>query len=101
MYRLLLSYDVTVNSLPSLHASLVTFAVGLGFRTCLLDAPRLLRMACVAWTGLILYATLATKEHYFVDIVSGVALGLFGHAWAWRRFNTARATSLPPRLKAA
>ena len=42
------------------------------------------------WVALILYATLATKEHYAADIVTGIALALLADWWAWRGRGTNR-----------
>lgn len=84
MYWLLQQYDAPYNSLPSLHAALLVYTLAFGRRILGDEAPRGLKSICVAWAGLILYATLATKEHYAVDIVAGIALGLAAHRWAWR-----------------
>lgn len=40
------------------------------------------------WLALVGWSTMATKQHYFVDVVAGVALGVGGHAlvgWMNRR----------------
>ena len=84
MYWLLLQYDAPYNSLPSLHAGLLAYTLAFGRRVAGNEAPRTLKLICLAWAALILYGTLATKEHYAIDIVAGVALGLVGDWWAWR-----------------
>jgi membrane-associated phospholipid phosphatase len=78
MYWLLRQYDVTLNSLPSLHAGLLVYTV------CFSRRIGLLRVFVVIWCMLVLYATLATKEHYLVDIVAGAVLALLADAWIWR-----------------
>jgi len=83
MHRLLLLYDVPLNSLPSLHAGLLVYTLAYGKRILADDLPDWLSWFFVVWAVLILYGTLATKEHYFVDIVSGAALALMIHAWIW------------------
>ena len=85
MYKLLLSYDAPCNAMPSLHAALLIYTFGFGRRVLGDAIPRGLVGICVAWGALILYATIATKEHYAIDIVAGVALATGVHAWVWRR----------------
>lgn len=84
MYWLLQQYDVPYNSLPSLHASLVVYTLAFGNRIIGRNVGRGVKLLFVVWGALILYATLATKEHYAIDIVTGVALALLGDRWAWR-----------------
>jgi membrane-associated phospholipid phosphatase len=84
MYWLLMQYDAPYTSLPSLHAGLLVYTLAFG-RRILGDAmPRGLWSALLVWAGLILYATVATKEHYAIDIVAGVALALVVDWWTWR-----------------
>ena len=84
MYWLLQLYDVPYNCLPSLHAGMLVYTLAFGGRVAGDLAPRSLKLLVLAWATLILYSTVATKEHYVVDIGAGVALGLFAHAWTWR-----------------
>ena len=70
--RLVLSVDTNRNALPSLHASLAIY--------CALCSARLLkaktaRAALWLWTLLILAATLLVKQHVFLDLLAGAALG--------------------------
>jgi hypothetical protein len=85
MYWLLQLYDVPTNSLPSLHAGLVVFTLAFGNRIIGRDVGRGVKWLFLVWGGLILYATLATKEHYVVDIVTGVLLALAVDRWTWAR----------------
>jgi hypothetical protein len=88
MYQLLVSVDRASNSLPSLHAGLAVYTFLFLYqvlRTAL--SPRGLRIfvtAAFAWTGLILYATLATKQHWAMDVPPGVLLAWIAHRGAWR-----------------
>ena len=80
----LMAVDTRWNAFPSLHAGLTLFCLlaarrvfgaGLsGTRRRLWDAASLL------WGGVILFGALASKQHWFVDLVAGGALGVF--AWA-------------------
>ncbi|MDB5292932.1 MAG: hypothetical protein JWL69_4173 [Phycisphaerales bacterium] len=84
MYGLLLRYDVPLNSLPSLHAGLLVYTLAFGRRITAGGKFGAIRALIGAWAGLILYATLATKEHYAVDIIAGAMLAVCVHAWVWR-----------------
>ena len=85
MYWLLQLYDVPTNSLPSLHAGMVVFTLAFGNRIVGSDVGRWVKLLFILWGGLILYGTLATKEHYVVDIVTGVLLALIVDRWTWSR----------------
>lgn len=87
MYWLLRQYDISLNSLPSLHASLLVYCLCFGARIFHRQLPRGLWMFFATWGCLILYSTLAVKEHYAVDIASGVVLALGVHFWIWRRHD--------------
>lgn len=82
LYSLLVRYDRPTNCLPSLHVALAVYSV--------LFAVRILRIASVQvmsllaiWTLLIACSTLATRQHYFLDLPPGVLLGWIGHRAAW------------------
>jgi membrane-associated phospholipid phosphatase len=96
MYRLVLQYDVPLNALPSLHAGLVVYTLCFGWRVFAGRLPRGLGAACVLWAGLILYATLATKQHYLVDIVAGAVLAVIADAVVWPRAPVATALAHEP-----
>jgi hypothetical protein len=99
MYWLLQLYDADYNALPSLHAALLVYTLCFGRRVFGRGRPPGLDLVCLAWAALILYATLATKEHYLVDIVAGGALALLVDALAWRRPDAAT-TPVPAPLPA-
>ena len=87
-YQVLVSYDNKLNAFPSLHVALTvyTFLVGyellrekLNLRGC-----RFFALVAVGWTTLILYATLATKQHWAVDLPPGMIAAWGAYKWAWR-----------------
>ena len=88
LYGLLATYDGRLNSFPSLHVGLTTYTFLFGLEL-LRPAPRRVRLAYVAvtgvWASLIFYSTLATKQHFAVDLPAGALLAIAAHAWAWRR----------------
>jgi membrane-associated phospholipid phosphatase len=100
MYGLLVSYDGLTNTFPSLHVALATYAAC--FAASVLDgrARRASAVVLSAWVTLIAYATLATKQHYFVDVPAGVLLGWLGHVAATRLREAMPGASLGRRARA-
>ncbi len=79
LFGWLVSVDTVYNSLPSLHAGLTAYMCGyldvvwLGAETA--RRRWIARLLLGAWACGILYATLATKQHWFWDLPPGIALG--------------------------
>ena len=77
-YRWLVGVDAPTNAFPSLHAALAVFCLGFGWRVVGTELPRAARpwfaALLVLWGGAILYATLATKQHFAWDLAAGIAL---------------------------
>lgn len=90
LYRLIVGIDQPINTLPSLHAGLTVFTL-LYANKILRDISASRRIALLTfgwlWAGFILYGTLATKQHYFVDLPAGALLALIAHFIAWRNSN--------------
>ena len=86
LYRLVVSMDQPINCIPSLHAGMTVYAMLLLGRI-LDDVPAVTRRAMLAvgwvWTALILYGTLATKQHYFWDLPAGAVLAWGSDRVAW------------------
>jgi membrane-associated phospholipid phosphatase len=85
LWAMLLSYDRTLNTFPSLHVAMVvqslTFAAWMMARERLTAWIRTAVLTFGAlWAVLIAYSTLATKQHYAIDLLPGVLLG-----WAAQR----------------
>jgi membrane-associated phospholipid phosphatase len=87
LWAILLLYDTTLNTFPSLHIAMVTqslaFAVWLirgrwtgGMIACMVVA--------VTWALMIAYSTVATKQHYAIDVPAGLVLGWLSHLCATR-----------------
>ena len=87
LYRLIVSMDQPINCIPSLHAGMTVFAMLFAHRI-LAHEPTRVRRTLLAlgwtWTLLILYGTLATKQHYFLDLPAGALLAWASHTLAWR-----------------
>lgn len=67
------SIDQSQNCAPSMHIAFSTIAA-MTFWRDRQDSPRI-RIAVAAWGVLIFYSTMATKQHYFLDVVTGLILG--------------------------
>jgi len=80
LYRLLLIYDRNLNAFPSLHAALAVYT----FLYALRILPSKFVIAGSAWIALVLYATMATKQHYAIDVVAGVVVAVAADFLAWR-----------------
>lgn len=88
LYALIVSVDRPLNSFPSLHAGLAVYSLLHVWRV-LRDAhpspvSRFCVALCVAWGGSILYSTLATKQHWLMDLPGGILVACAAHALAWR-----------------
>lgn len=64
--------DTSVNCIPSMHICLSTIAT-----ITILKASKTWGCLAILWLILIAYSTMATKQHYFYDVVTGAALGAF------------------------
>lgn len=88
LYRLITQLDQPINSLPSLHAALTAFALFYSARI-FADLPRHQRRLLLTigwlWAVLILYGTLATKQHYLADLPPGIVLAWVSDRIVWRK----------------
>ena len=78
MYGWLVSYDRPTNAFPSLHMAFLGFTVLVAARVSRHRVPasrrRWLLASAAAWTVAVAYATLATKQHYAIDLPAGLLL---------------------------
>ncbi len=87
LYRLLVSYDSPANCLPSLHVALAAYAAAVAIAVTGGAGRRLLIAVLPAWVALIAYSTLATKQHYWVDLPPGILLGWLAQRLAFRSYG--------------
>jgi hypothetical protein len=84
--QLVFSLDNNLNAFPSLHVGLAVYSVLFGFRIARGNQGlRWLAIFGAVWAGLILISTMATKQHYFVDLPPGIFLAWLANRWAWAR----------------
>lgn len=77
--------DGTGNACPSLHVATAVFS-GFWLHRLLRPsrAPSWLLLFNVLWCVAIVYSTMATKQHVFLDAAAGVVLGTIGAIWSLR-----------------
>lgn len=78
--------DGTLNAFPSLHAGCLIYNLALVRHLFGRKLHTGVMTALYLWAGLILFATLATKQHYAVDLLAGGLLGWVVDRFAWRSF---------------
>ena len=88
LYRWLLSVDRPGNSLPSLHAGLTIYSLLFAWRVLRDDLAGRNRAVVWAlgfgWGALILFSTLATKQHWLADLPPGALLAWAAYRISWR-----------------
>jgi membrane-associated phospholipid phosphatase len=68
--------DAAGNACPSLHVSTAVFsAFWLHWHLQSVGLGRGYRLLSACWCGLIIYSTMATKQHVLVDVTAGIMLG--------------------------
>ena len=88
LYAAIVSIDRPSNSLPSLHAGLTVYSLLFAHRVF----GRGLRGAghgafvtgAIVWGALILYSTLATKQHWVLDLPPAIVIAWLADRVAWR-----------------
>jgi len=80
LYRWIVKIDYPLNAFPSLHAAIAVYAA-LGCNRIMnsIRHHRAFIATIWIWTAVILYTTLATKQHVFADVFAGVFLGISGY----------------------
>lgn len=75
--------DGPLNAFPSLHASSLIYTLAWARRLCGARLNLWIAFLLLAWAALILFATLATKQHYAIDLLTGGLIGWAADWFAW------------------
>jgi membrane-associated phospholipid phosphatase len=76
--------DGPFNAFPSLHASTLIYTLALAKRIFGRSLNPFVFAALILWAALILFGTLATKQHYAIDLLAGGLIGLAADWAVWR-----------------
>ena len=90
LYRLVVSYDRNVNTVPSLHVALTVLTLLLALR---LLRSAVARWAALIWAALIIYSTMATKQHWAIDVAAGFVLAIVADLFSRITTRTERKSS--------
>jgi membrane-associated phospholipid phosphatase len=97
LYQRLILIDRPYNSFPSLHAACAVYAVLFAaYASSDTSRPHLRRSQLSLawlWVGLILYSTIATRQHFAIDLPAGMFLGWLAQ-WLFVSRNS-RTSNMP------
>ena len=79
--------DGSNNTFPSGHVALSWLLAFIMQQTELVKRNSIIRGTFFAWSSLIALSTLFLKQHYFVDVVSGIALAYMAHKAAQKIYH--------------
>jgi len=88
--------DGILNSIPSLHAGFLAYSYAAGWRLFGRRLPVWAILCFVLWGVGIIYSTMATKQHWFADLVAGGILGWLCDWIVWRGGDAAAETRTTP-----
>jgi len=91
--------DGPLNAFPSLHAGCLVYTLALVRRLFGHRLNPMIAMLLFVWGGLILFGTLATKQHYAVDLLAGGLLGWSADWVAWRTYRGGSNASMNTRRR--
>jgi membrane-associated phospholipid phosphatase len=91
--------DGPLNAFPSLHAGFLVYAIALARRLFGSQLNPVVLAMLLVWGVLILYATLATKQHYALDLLAGGLLGWGADWFAWHNSGSGAIASTSRRRK--
>lgn len=86
-FALLQGVDAAGNACPSLHVATAVFsALWVQHQLRGMDAPQWVRALSALWAALIVWSTMATKQHVALDVAAGTLLALVFAAPSMRWF---------------
>lgn len=91
--------DGPLNAFPSLHAGTLFYTLALARRMFDIRRNPIATALLLVWSALILYSTLATKQHYALDLLAGALVGCTADWLAWRHSAGEDSASASTRRK--
>jgi membrane-associated phospholipid phosphatase len=91
--------DGPLNAFPSLHAGCLVYTLALVRHLFGRQVKPVVTALLLIWAGLILFGTLATKQHYALDLLAGGLLGWAADWVAWRTYTAGDKASMKTRFK--
>ena len=86
-FSILQGVDAAANACPSMHVAVAMFsAFWLHHILNEMGAPVTMRAINWLWFAAIAYSTMAIKQHVFIDVIAGLALGII-FAWPSLRYR--------------
>ncbi len=76
LHQIILEADQPRNAFPSLHASMTVFCAAL-----IVGFQKHWRWFLIGWAVIILWSTVAIRQHVVLDIIGGGFLGLAAAGW--------------------
>lgn len=93
--------DGPLNAFPSLHAGCLVYTIALARRLLGRQLHPGVWAILWVWAMLILFATLATKQHYALDLLAGGLIGWAADWFAWRNSVRGAIASASTRRKSS
>jgi membrane-associated phospholipid phosphatase len=93
----IIGYDGPWNAFPSLHAGFLIYMGRLAWRMFGRETRVTVGVIAVSWGGAILFATIATRQHYALDLIAGALIGAASDWIAWRRYVSRNAVTTMAR----
>jgi membrane-associated phospholipid phosphatase len=84
MMTVITKLDGPLNAFPSLHAGFIVFTLGMAWTIFRGRVSLVLIVSVAAWALAVMYATIATRQHYALDLLAGAAVGSLALLLAWR-----------------
>lgn len=91
--------DGPLNAFPSLHAGCLIYTLAWARRLSGARFNLWIAVLVLAWVALILFATLATKQHYAIDLLAGGVIGWTAYWFASRSPISGAMASIKTRRK--
>jgi membrane-associated phospholipid phosphatase len=85
LYQWIVTTDGRYNAFPSLHAGFLIFTLLVMHRLFAARVHIIIFVALWIWALLVLYSTIAIRQHYFIDLLAGSVLGSIAYQSAFGR----------------